>query len=71
MTQTQPYRVERDFILDARHHRRGERIELTDRQARHLRLAGFVSPVEVAPVKPPSRPKRFTGKTKAKVKEKT
>ena len=68
MTQTQPYRVERDFILGARPHRRGERIELTDRQARHLRLAGFVSPVETRTErggKPPAKAKKKTAKRKA------
>ncbi len=54
MTQTQPYRVERDFVLGARMHRRGQTVALTGRQARHLLLGGFLEPEP--------RPEKHAGK---------
>lgn len=50
----QNYEVKRDFPMAGRVHRKGERIPMTDKQARHLRLAGFVAVAK--PEKKPAKP---------------
>lgn len=38
------YTVKRDINQNGRTHRKGSNIELTERQARHLHIAGFIEP---------------------------
>lgn len=38
------YSVERDFPLGGKIHRKGGEVSLTNKQARHLRIAGFIKP---------------------------
>lgn len=44
----QTYEVLRDFPQNGKRYRKGDTINLTERQARHLRIGGFIKPAKPA-----------------------
>ena len=60
---TEQYKVLWPVLLDGRERQAGEILELGARQARHLRLAGFIGR---APDRQPKKPRRRKGTAKVK-----
>lgn len=63
----QTYTVTRDLHQNGRIYRKGARIEMSDKQARHLRLGGFVEPTKPAKNSKPDtkQPAKLEDKAKA------